>query len=177
MVIDVPPPVHDQELAFWQAATGQPLTRIGQHPEYHGSALPGGHAALLIQRLGAGQARMHLDIHTDDLPADVARLEAAGARREAPARSWQVMRDPAGLPVLRGTRSARHAHRRQRPALGLTRASPAIGTHTARRVRHDPAARAADSKHLGRRPAAISGRSLTPHGGSRPQLPPSIASH
>jgi hypothetical protein len=57
IVIDVPPPAHDQELAFWQAATGQPLTRIDQHPEYHGSALPGRHAALLIQRLGARAER------------------------------------------------------------------------------------------------------------------------
>jgi hypothetical protein len=37
VVIDVPPAEHDRELAFWQAAIGQPLTRFDQHPEYHGT--------------------------------------------------------------------------------------------------------------------------------------------
>jgi hypothetical protein len=92
----VPQADHDQELAFWQAATGQTLAQIDKYPEYHGSVLPGQYA-LLVQRLGSGQARVHLDIHTDDLEAEVARLEALGAQREAQAHPWQVMRDPAGL--------------------------------------------------------------------------------
>ena len=97
IVIDTPSGTHEQELAFWQAATGQSLARIDRHPEYHGAVLPGGPTALLVQRLGQGEARVHLDIHTDDLPAEVSRLEDLGAERVALADGWQVMRDPAGL--------------------------------------------------------------------------------
>jgi hypothetical protein len=36
IVIDVPPADHDRELAFWNAAAGQPLTQFTRHPEYPG---------------------------------------------------------------------------------------------------------------------------------------------
>jgi glyoxalase superfamily protein len=98
IVIDVPAAEHDRELAFWQAATGQPLSQLDGHPEYHGAALPGQEFWLLIQRLGDGPPRVHLDIHTDDLTAEVARLEQLGAQRVGQAHFWQVMRDPAGMP-------------------------------------------------------------------------------
>jgi len=97
VVIDVPPAEHDRELAFWNAAVGQPLTQFERHPEYHGAMLPGQDFGPLIQRLGQGQAGVHVDIHTDDLPAEVARLEELGAERAGQAHSWQLMRDPAGL--------------------------------------------------------------------------------
>jgi hypothetical protein len=41
IVIDVPAADHDRELAFWSAATGQPLAQFGRHPEYHGAELHG----------------------------------------------------------------------------------------------------------------------------------------
>jgi hypothetical protein len=97
VVIDVPAAGHDEEVAFWSAAIGQPLTRFDRHPEYHGAGLPGQEFSLLIQQLGQGSARVHVDIHTDDLPAEIARLEKLGAERVQQAHSWQVMRDPAGL--------------------------------------------------------------------------------
>ena len=96
VVIDVPASDHDKELAFWQAAAGQQLSRFDR-PEYHGAALHGQDFWLLTQRLGEGQARVHLDIHTDDLEAEVDRLERLGAERVQRVHSWQVMRDPAGL--------------------------------------------------------------------------------
>lgn len=96
-VIDVPAADHDHEVTFWSAATGEELSRIDRHPEYHGAMLPGGEAALLVQRLEHGTARVHLDIHTDDLAAELARLEALGAERVEQAHSWWIMRDPAGL--------------------------------------------------------------------------------
>ena len=96
VVIDVPAADHDQEVGFWQAATGQTLTRSTRHPEYHGATLPGGFG-MLVQRLEAGPARVHLDIHTDDLEAEVARLEWLGAERVRRVHRWWIMRDPAGL--------------------------------------------------------------------------------
>jgi hypothetical protein len=97
IVIDVPPAEHDRELAFWSAATGQPLAQFDRHPEYHGAALHGQDLWLLIQRLDEGQGRVHIDIHTDDPIAEMARLEKLGAELVQQAHSWWVMRDPAGL--------------------------------------------------------------------------------
>jgi len=99
IVIDVPADDHDRELAFWEAATGRPMARFDQHPEYHGAALHGQDIWLLIQRLDEGPGRVHVDIHTDDLAAEVSRLERLGAQRVQQATCpWEVMRDPAGLP-------------------------------------------------------------------------------
>ena len=99
IVIDVPETDHDQELAFWAAATGSELAHIGKFPEYHGGELGtgAGDMCMLVQRLGDGPARIHIDIHTSDLEAEVTRLEQAGATRLREANGWWIMRDPAGL--------------------------------------------------------------------------------
>jgi hypothetical protein len=97
IVIDVPAADHDREVAFWTAATGQSLAQFDRHPEYHGAALHGQEFWLLVQRLEVGPGRVHIDIHTDDLAAEVARLEQLGAERVQQVHAWQVMRDPAGL--------------------------------------------------------------------------------
>jgi len=49
------------------------------------------------RELAFWNARVHIDVHTDDLAAEVARLEKLGAERAGQAHSWQLMRDPAGL--------------------------------------------------------------------------------
>ena len=97
IVIDVPEADHDREVAFWSAATGQELVRFDRHPEYHGAELPGQEVGLLVQRLGDGPGRVHLDIHTDDPAADLARLEKLGAELVGQVHAWWIMRDPAGL--------------------------------------------------------------------------------
>jgi hypothetical protein len=97
IVIDVPPAEHDRELAFWSAAIGQELTPGTRYPEYHGAELHGEEFGLLIQRLGHGPSRVHLDIHTDDLAAEISRLEGLGAERVQQVHRWWILRDPAGL--------------------------------------------------------------------------------
>lgn len=97
IVIDVPRDVHDAEVAFWSGAAGKPLARFEKHPEFHGAEL-NEHVGLLTQRLERGEGRVHLDIHTDDLEAEVKRLESLGAQRVAQHKFWWVMRDPAGMP-------------------------------------------------------------------------------
>jgi Glyoxalase-like domain len=97
IVIDVPPVDHDKELAFWQAASGQELA-AARIEGYHGTELHGQKFGLLVQRLGEGRSRVHVDIHTDDLEAEVSRLERLGAQRVERLHFWWVMRDPAGLP-------------------------------------------------------------------------------
>ena len=50
-----------------------------------------------IQRTGEGTPpRWHVDIETDDIPAEVARLEAAGARVVNRLERWVVMEAPTG---------------------------------------------------------------------------------
>jgi len=97
IVVDAPPDQHDAELVFWQAASGTQLNQLERHPEYHGAALPHTDIAMLVQRLGTGPARYHVDIHTDDLDAEVARLVALGAHLVERVDFWCVLRDPAGL--------------------------------------------------------------------------------
>ena len=45
-----------------------------------------------------GSARTHLDIETDDVEAEVERLEALGARRVRFEQTWWIMEDPSGQP-------------------------------------------------------------------------------
>jgi hypothetical protein len=116
VVIDVPASDHEREVSFWGAALGQPLPQFDRYPEYNGMALHGQDFWLLTQRLGEGTARMHLDIHTDDLDAEVGRLEHLGAQRVQRVNTWQVMRDPAGLLFCvlldpRGSLDEGNAHR------------------------------------------------------------------
>lgn len=40
--------------------------------------------------------RVHLDLESDDIPAEVARLESLGARKIAEIRTWVVMEAPTG---------------------------------------------------------------------------------
>lgn len=94
-VIDVPADGYADQVAFWGAATGHPMRELDQ-PEFHGTRLTD-NSALLVQRLDEGDARVHLDIHTDDLDAEVARLERLGARVDRRHDEWTVMIDPAGL--------------------------------------------------------------------------------
>ena len=115
VVIDAPPSLHDRELAFWQGALGQELPEI-YSAEYHGAILHGSDLMLLMQRLESGAARVHLDIHTDDLDAEVARLERIGAERVQMVQTWWVMRDPVGLlfcvlPISPGSLNDENAQR------------------------------------------------------------------
>ncbi len=98
IVIDAADADHDRELAFWQGALGTPMSQVQRFPEYHWAGLPGAQLSLLVQRLDTGSPRVHLDIHTDDLEAEVSRLEGLGARRVITTNGWWIMEDPAGLP-------------------------------------------------------------------------------
>ncbi|GAB1824016.1 VOC family protein [Herbidospora sp. RD11066] len=96
--IDVPPDVHDRELAFWEGAVGREMPPIAAFPDFHRTMLPGQEVMFITQRLGEGAPGIHVDIHTDDLTAEVARLEELGAVKEVfTEHGWWIMRDPAGL--------------------------------------------------------------------------------
>lgn len=97
IVIDVPGTVHEAEVAFWQGALGRTMRRFEAYPDFHGAELDATGYGMLIQRLGEGEARLHLDIHTTDRTAEVERLTALGATVLHTGPDWSVLRDPAGL--------------------------------------------------------------------------------
>lgn len=85
--------------AFWAAALG--LEAAGPDPDPAESAyrqLRTGEDELHIEVQKVDHpSRVHLDIETDDIEAEVARLEALGARRISAVRRWVVMEAPTGL--------------------------------------------------------------------------------
>ena len=98
LLLDLPPGVHDAGLHFWAAATGHRPEPDAGDPDWHslGSFSDGFH--LEVQRTGAGTPpRWHVDVETDDVEAEVSRLEALGATRAADTGSFRQMTDPAGL--------------------------------------------------------------------------------
>lgn len=101
LCVDVPASRYDAELVFWRAATGwadEPVNRPEFHRLVHRAESP---VQLLVQRLGeddaATTARAHLDLGTDDIAAEAARVEALGAQVLWPGDGFIALRDPAGL--------------------------------------------------------------------------------
>ena len=102
-VIDVPDLEHG--VAFWSEAlnaTEETVSEQSRHI-YRRLRLPDSEIRILLQKTGDGKAskeRMHLDLESDDVEAEVARLEALGATRwdhqaERGFDFW-VLRDPWG---------------------------------------------------------------------------------
>jgi hypothetical protein len=79
---------------FWSQALGMPVT---QHDPSGYERLDAANRDLTIevQRV-AHESRVHLDIATDDVEAEVARLERLGATRVAQVKTWWVMQAPTG---------------------------------------------------------------------------------
>jgi predicted enzyme related to lactoylglutathione lyase len=95
-LVDVPADSYEKTAAFWAGAMGVDAEDDDENPEYAflGEVTPG--FSMYVQEVGAA-ARVHLDIETDDVEAEVGRLERLGATRVEQIKSWWVMRDPAGL--------------------------------------------------------------------------------
>jgi len=82
---------------FWSRALGRPIASADQDGDgkYAELKTDADEPFLLLQRVDH-EPRIHLDIETDDLDAEVARLEALGARRIAFVKRWWVMQAPTG---------------------------------------------------------------------------------
>ena len=87
----------DAAARFWAEALGRPINR--DHPSTRGNYVMledrPGEIAVQIQRVDH-ESRIHLDIETDDIPAEVARLEKLGATVDKRMERWVVMRAPSG---------------------------------------------------------------------------------
>ena len=83
--------------AFWSAALGM-ATRPLPGPEgdsYVKLMDPGERLHVEVQSV-SHESRVHLDIESDDVEAEVRRLEALGARRIVQVHTWWVMEAPTG---------------------------------------------------------------------------------
>ena len=96
VIVDVPPAEHEREIRFWSAALGREARIPPDYPEYaeFGEVTPG--VLFDVQSVGDAVPRIHLDLETDDVAAEVARLVALGAVEVSRPHSWVVMQDPAG---------------------------------------------------------------------------------
>jgi hypothetical protein len=95
-LVDVPADVYQPTAAFWASALGCEGRADEEDPDYFdlGEVTPG--FRMMVQRVD-DPVRVHLDIETDDVDAEVARLELLGATTLRHIETWWVMRDPAGL--------------------------------------------------------------------------------
>ena len=82
---------------FWAEALGRPINP--DHPGTRGNYVMledrPGELSVQIQRV-EHESRVHLDIETDDIPAEVARLEKLGAKVHKRLERWVVMEAPSG---------------------------------------------------------------------------------
>jgi predicted enzyme related to lactoylglutathione lyase len=86
----------DAAVTFWSQALGRPWRHSSdEDPSYRELAAHDAEPLVQVQRV-EHESRIHLDIETDDLDAEVARLEALGARRVAFVKRWWVMEAPTG---------------------------------------------------------------------------------
>lgn len=82
---------------FWSAALGYPLRPAAEEssPKYR-EFLTGPDGLHIEVQQVEHDSRLHLDIESDDIEAEVQRLEALGARRVRQFQRWWVMEAPTG---------------------------------------------------------------------------------
>lgn len=97
IVLDCRSDDYERDAGFWSAALGLDLKPLpeGQDPRYRDLDTPEGEAKILLQQVDH-PSRAHLDIETDDVEAEVRRLEGLGAKRVVQVRTWWVMEAPSG---------------------------------------------------------------------------------
>ena len=97
LLIDCNTPDIDAAARFWADALGRPvdMDHPGTRGNYRMLETPEGEPIVQIQRV-SHESRVHLDIETDDIPSEVARLEALGANVVECLERWVVMQAPTG---------------------------------------------------------------------------------
>ena len=80
---------------FWGSALGYRTTPEADESKYMTLKTGEDELYIEVQRVNH-KSRVHLDIETDDIEAEVERLEKLGARRLEKIRTWWVMEAPTG---------------------------------------------------------------------------------
>jgi hypothetical protein len=87
----------EQAAAFWGAALGMPVRELGADEAALYKRLEDSVHGLNIEVQKVTHAsRVHLDIETDDMEAEIQRLEQLGAKRIQAVHTWWVMEAPTG---------------------------------------------------------------------------------
>ena len=94
VLFDVEGGVFNDVTNFWSAALQRKVKRDSSG-RYAG--LPGD-LDVIVQNANPGREGMHIDIETDNVEAEVARLEGLGATRREQVENWWVMVAPGGQP-------------------------------------------------------------------------------
>jgi catechol 2,3-dioxygenase-like lactoylglutathione lyase family enzyme len=97
VVIDAPDSVFGAIRDFWSSALLAEAQLVHDHPEFTGLVDPAAMSWVGLQNVGDAAPRLHLDIETDDVGAEVERLVGLGATMVGQGRAWVVLKDPAGL--------------------------------------------------------------------------------
>jgi predicted enzyme related to lactoylglutathione lyase len=96
LVIDCNVEDVDSAADFWSRALGRsidpPTPESGNYRQFQTRP---DEPVILVQKV-SHPSRVHLDIETDDIDAEVARLEGLGARRIEKVKTWWVMEAPTG---------------------------------------------------------------------------------
>ena len=80
---------------FWSSALGYPRKGPSDDGLYVGLVTPDRDPDVEVQKVDHA-SRVHLDIESDDIEAEVRRLETLGARRIEQVKGWWVMEAPTG---------------------------------------------------------------------------------
>ena len=96
IVIDCQTSQLDEAARFWGGALGRPPSEGDPgYPNYRELPGPPDEMTVLVQSVDH-PSRVHIDIETNDVEAEVRRLEALGAKRVTQVRTWWVMEAPTG---------------------------------------------------------------------------------
>ena len=93
VLIDLDAEHYDASLDFWAGVQGTTPRRDGPYA----SVGEVGTLSLEVQRLESGGPRIHLDIESDDVPAEVHRLRRLGATVVEEREGYVIMQDPGGV--------------------------------------------------------------------------------
>jgi predicted enzyme related to lactoylglutathione lyase len=87
----------ERAATFWSGALGYPLKDAASEPSAKYRQMDTGPDGLHIEvQQVTHDSRVHLDIETDDIEAEVTRLESLGAKRLKRINTWWVMEAPTG---------------------------------------------------------------------------------
>jgi hypothetical protein len=97
IVIDCHGTETDAAARFWGAALGRPVNTLEDPADerYRELGTSDEELNILIQSVNH-VSRVHLDIETDDVEAEVRRLEQLGAKRVEQVRTWWIVEAPTG---------------------------------------------------------------------------------
>ena len=95
LLIDTPRAEAEQAAQFWSAALGAPPRPHPAEPQFVGlhGAVPG--LVTAVQSVD-DTPRFHIDIETDDVPAETARLIGLGANEVTQWQECRILRAPGG---------------------------------------------------------------------------------